>query len=183
MNLRFRKISGDDDLKKIMEWRSKPEVTRYMYTDIESDMKVQKIWFQRITQDPTRKDWIIEANGNDVGLVSLYRIDNTNRRCEWAYYIGSTDVRGMGIGKNVELNILEYVFTILGLNKLCCEVYASNEFVIGLHEKYGSCVEGKRRQHIWKNGEFHDIVEMGILKQEWKNKIKEKFGYTKGSFD
>jgi UDP-4-amino-4,6-dideoxy-N-acetyl-beta-L-altrosamine N-acetyltransferase len=123
-------------------------------------------------------DWIINADDEDVGLVSLTSINRTNRRCDWAYYLGSPNVRGKGIGKSVELNVLAFVFETLALNKLCCEVFVSNQKVISIHEKFGSVVEGTRREQIHKNGEFHDIVEMGILRNDWERNVKGAFEYT-----
>ena len=183
MTLRFRKFGGDDDLQMIMTWRSKPEVTRYMYTDIEPNLERQREWFSAIQADPSRRDWVIVADGQDVGLLSIYRIDNRNSRCDWAYYLGAEDVRGRGIGKNVELNVLAYVFEVQGLNKLCCEVFAFNEFVVGIHEKYGSSVEGRRRQHVRKGSEFFDVVEMGILADDWRSQVKGKFEHLEAVFE
>ena len=79
----------------------------------------------------------------------------------------------------MELNIHQYVFEDLGLNKLCCEVFAWNEIVIKIHQKYGSKIEGSRKAHIFKNGKYHDIVEMAILKKDWRERIKGKFDYHK----
>ena len=54
------------------------------------------------------------------------------------------------------------------LNKLCCEVFCSNETVIKIHEKFGSKIEGTLRKQILKNGKYFDIVTMGILQDEWQ---------------
>ena len=182
MELVFRKIK-ESDLKTLMTWRTNPEVSKYMYTDFEPSMERQREWFKGISGDPTRKDWIIQADGEDVGLLGLSRIDPVNRRCDWAYYLGSPNVRGKGIGKSVELNVHEYVFETLGLNKLCCEVFVSNKLVINIHEKYGSVVEGRRVGHIYKGGEFHDIVEMSLLRDNWEKDVKGKFEFVKGRFE
>ena len=182
MELLFRKIT-DDDLEMIQQWRTNPDVSKYMYTDFEPSMEKQRQWFKNISEDRTCKYWIIRVDGEDVGLVYLPEIDLIHKRCEWAYYLGSPNVRGKGIGKSVELNILDYVFNTLKLNKLCCEVYVANDIVIKIHEKYGSVVEGTRRQQIFKNGEFHDIVEMAILKEDWVTKVKGKFEFERGSFE
>jgi len=182
MKLLFRKIK-ENDLEMILNWRTMPEVSAYMYTDFEPDMERQREWFKQINNDPTRMDWIITVDDEDVGLASLVRIDRVNKRCEWAYYLGSPNVRGKGVGKNVELNILEYVFETLGLNKLCCEVFVSNDKVIRIHEKYGSVVEGTRREQVYKNGAFHDIVEMGILRENWGNNIKGQIEHFQARFE
>lgn len=183
MEMLFRKIKQDTDLEMILNWRTLPEVTAYMYTDFKPSMDQQREWCNRIAEDATRKDWIIAVDGEEVGLVTLCKIDLINKRCEWAYYLGSPNVRGKGIGRNVEMNILEYVFDQMGLNKLCCEVFCSNELVIKIHQKYGSRIEGKRLKHIFKHGQYHDIVQMGILREEWEENIKGKIEYIKGQFE
>ncbi len=182
MELQFRNIT-DDDLEMIMNWRTMPEVSAYMYTDFEPNIERQRAWFKSISSNNTRLDWVITVDGEDVGLVSIVCIDRVNRRCEWAYYLASPSVRGKGIGKSVEMNILAYVFETLELNKLCCEVFCSNEIVIKIHEKYGSVVEGTRRQHIFKDGQFHDIVQMGILREDWEKGIKGKVEHVEAEFD
>jgi len=177
MKLVFRKIK-DEDLEMILNWRTMPEVSSYMYTDFEPSMERQRKWFKRINVDSTRLDWIINADGEDVGLVSLTNIDSINRRCDWGCYLGSPNVRGKGIGKSVELSLHAFVFETLGLNKFCCEVFVSNQKVISFHEKLGSVVEGTRREQIHKNGEFYDIVEMGLLRNDWERNLKGTFEYT-----
>jgi UDP-4-amino-4,6-dideoxy-N-acetyl-beta-L-altrosamine N-acetyltransferase len=182
MKLVFRTIKPDD-LEMILNWRTMPEVTKYMYTDFEPSLEQQKKWYRQISEDVNRKDWVINVDDEDVGVLSIVKIDRTNRRCEWAYYLGSPNVRGKGIGKNVELNILEYVFEKLGLNKLCCEVLKDNELVVKIHEKYGSLVEGDRRQQVFKNGEFLDIVEMGILREDWEKNVRQRHEFVKAVFE
>ena len=45
--INFRKIT-EDDLTLILRWRTDPEVTRYMSTDIEFDLEKQTNWFKQI---------------------------------------------------------------------------------------------------------------------------------------
>ena len=182
MELRFRNIL-EKDLEMIMRWRTLPEVSSYMYTDFTPDLNQQRKWFKNITADAHRLDWIIVVDGEDVGLVSIVRIDEVNHRAEWAYYLASPSVRGKGIGKSVEMNILRYVFEELNLHKLCCEVFVANYIVIKIHEKYGSKVEGTRRDQICKSGKYHDIVEMGILRTDWEKNIKGQVEYVTAEFE
>lgn len=167
MNIVFRKIN-ECDLETIRKWRMLPEVTKYMYTDPKLTQKSQERWYRKISADPTCAYWIIQVDGIDIGLIYLTNIDKTNRRANWAYYIAESSLKGRGLGTQLELNILYYVFDVLNLNKLCCEVFTWNERVISIHEHFGSKIEGRRRSHIYKDGQFHNIVEMGILKDEWE---------------
>ena len=87
----------------------------------------------------------------------------------WAYHLADEYIRGKRLDRLIELNVLAYVFEKLDLNKLCCEVLDFNSTIVQIHEKYGSKVEGKFRQHIYKNEKFYDIYCMGI--SNIKNKI------------
>jgi len=182
MRLQFRKIFKED-LEMILKWRTHPEITRYMYTDIPYDMQNQRNWFGRISNDVSRRDWIVQADGVDVGVVSLYKIDYTNYKCEWGFYMNPAAAHGKGVGNHVALNIQEYVFDKLGMNKLCGEIMAENVLVVKWHQLLGATLEGKRKQHIFKNGHFHDVVVSGLLKYDWENKIKNKLDYIRGVFE
>lgn len=177
MSLKLTKLTIED-LELIMNWRMKPEVTKYMYTDPILTLDSQKRWFNSIRNDNSTKYWIIQFDGVKIGLINLCDIDYRNKRCSWAYYIGDTSFRGKGIATMLEFNMYDYVFDILGFNKLCCEVFLFNDKVISIHEKFGSTIEGVFKEHIYKNEEFLDIVSMAITKTKWKE-IKENYDYAK----
>lgn len=177
MSLMLRKIKYDD-LVTIMDWRMAPQVTQYMYTDPELTMEKQLDWYGKVEASLTDMYWLIVMDDTPIGVLNLTEIDAKNQRCSWAYYIGDTSFRGRGIAKNLEYNIYDYVFEVLKLNKLSCEVFTNNERVILLHEKMGSRVEGVFEQHIYKNGQFYDIVKMGITAHRWRE-IKLELDYEK----
>lgn len=176
MVLQFLKIR-EEHLDKIRLWRMSEEVTKYAYTDPEITPEDQSGWYQRILQDFSRMDWVINTDGTDAGVVCLYDIDPLHRRCFWAYYLGEQAARGKGIGKAVELNVLSYVFERLDFHKLCCEVFEWNDLVVKIHQKYGSRIEGVFREHAWKRGSYHNVVRMGILRYEWEQEVKGNFQY------
>lgn len=182
MGLRFRKIT-ENDLEMILKWRTRPEITRYMYTDIPYDMQNQTEWFGKIRNDVSRRDWIVQADGTDAGVVSIYKIDYTNYKCEWGFYMDPSAAKGKGVGNHVALNIQDYVFEKLGLHKLCGEIMADNTLVVKWHQLLGATLEGKRKQHIFKNGQFHDVIVSGLLKKDWEDKIKNKLDYIRGVFE
>jgi UDP-4-amino-4,6-dideoxy-N-acetyl-beta-L-altrosamine N-acetyltransferase len=166
----------EEDLEQIRNWRNSKEVSQYMYTSNEISSEQQKKWFEKINSDSTQKNWIIEYDGTKLGLVSIYNIKKDFKHCSWAFYLGNTEVRGLGIGSKVEYTILNYVFEIMKFNKLMCEVFSFNEKVIQMHLKFGFKQEGLYREHILKEGKFYDVVALAILKSEWcliKDNLKE----------
>jgi UDP-4-amino-4,6-dideoxy-N-acetyl-beta-L-altrosamine N-acetyltransferase len=167
----------EDKLDIVRNWRNSKDVAQYMYTEDYISEEQQLNWFKRIVNDPSQKYWIINYNGKDLGLASLYSLKPQFKTCYWAFYLGDTSVRGAGIGAKVEYSVLQYVFETLRLNKLLCEVFVTNDAVIKMHEKFGFRREGYFRQHIYKNNEFLDVVSLAMLKAEWdvvKTALKEK---------
>lgn len=183
MTCRLR-LMNDGDLERVMRWRMLPEITQNMYSDPQLTPQVQQQWFKRISQSREDRYWIIELGDANapVGVLNLSEIDYTHRRCAWAYYIAEATARGRGIAKTLECNVYDHVLDVMGLNKLWCEVLSFNERVIRLHELFGSKVEGVLRQHIYKNGEFHDVVRMAVLRGQWL-KERASFQYTKISIE
>lgn len=157
----------EDDRERLLDWRNSAEVAAYMYSDHRIGPDEHDHWFDVVRHDARRRYWIIEANGEPVGLANLADIDMTHRRCAWAYYLASPAVRGLGVGSFVEFAVIEHVFGELALNKLWCEVLISNESVWRLHELYGFQREALFREHVMKNGHEVDVVGLGLLAQDW----------------
>ena len=71
------------------------------------------------------------------------------------------------MGAFVEVFVLDHVFGDLALNKLCCEVLLENEAVWKMHQSFGFQREALWRAHIWKGGQPHDVVGLGLLAADW----------------
>lgn len=155
------------DRARLLAWRNDPAVAAFMYCDDRITPKAHRLWFDQARADPSRRFWIIEADGLPMGLASLTDIDLRHRRCSWAYYLAAPEARGRGIGSAVEFLVIEYVFSVLALDKLWCEVLASNESVWRLHERHGFQREAVFRQHILKAGLRQDVFGMGLTIQDW----------------
>lgn len=174
---KLRKINIED-LGLIMQWRMSEDVSKYMYTSPTLTLDKQLEWFKSINNNPSMKHWIITIEDNlPVGVLSLTNIDFNHEKASWAYYLGDINARGKGLARILECNIYDYVFETLKLNKLCCEVFEFNKHVITLHQKFGAIIEGTLIDHIKKDGEFYNVVLMGIRKENWL-KIKNNISYS-----
>lgn len=163
----------EEDRERLLAWRNSPEVAAYMYSDHPISREEHDLWFDSIAKRRDRRYWVIEVNGAPVGLVNLADIDETHRRCAWAYYLASPSVRGLGVGSYVEFWVIEHVFGRLGFNKLWCEVLLSNEAVWKLHQAFGFQREALFRDHVVKNGQPVDVVGLGLLARDWVGKREE----------
>lgn len=164
------------DKTMVYVWRNRPEVARYMYSDHTITAEEHERWFASVLCDSRKRYWIIVHSGEDLGLACLTAIDPPNRRASWAFYLADPDQRGKALGGFVEYAVLEHAFDELGLHKLCCEVLAANRTVLSLHERFGFRQEGVLREHVFKGGEFHDVICLAITRPEWEAKRAELAG-------
>ncbi|HEX4180474.1 MAG TPA: UDP-4-amino-4,6-dideoxy-N-acetyl-beta-L-altrosamine N-acetyltransferase [Caulobacteraceae bacterium] len=166
MSVYLRRVKTTDG-DRLLDWRNRPEVSAYMYTDHRISPQEHARWFAGALAAADRRYWIIELDAEPVGLANLAGIDLARRRCEWAYYLAESSVRGRGVGAAVEFAMLDHVFAGLGLHKLWCEVLIENEAVWKLHESFGFRREALYRDHVWKAGRFQDVVGLGLLAPDW----------------
>ncbi len=172
----------EDDLGKVLEWRTSEPVTKYMFSDIGYNIQKQKEWFYEVNSDPTKQIWVLDFYDKDVGIVNITDIDIINRRCFKGYYIAEDCALGLGLSKHLECNIYDYIFLTLGLNKVYSDALAFNKRAIHVYKKFGSEVEGVFKQHIYKNGQFHDVLRMGMLKEKWLS-IRDEYNYEQISIE
>lgn len=172
----------ESDLEKVMDWRMRPYVTEFMNTDPVLTLEKQKIWFKGIKDSDTQKYWIINVEGVPVGIVNIFDIDRINSRCSWGYYIAEKEFRSLQLAMYLEWNLYDYVFYSEKLHKLCNETFVENEQVIKLHILCGGKEDGIMREHICKNGVYHDVSVGSILEQDWA-RIRKKKKYDKFVFE
>lgn len=158
------------DAKQILHWRNLPDVRRYMYTSHVISPEEHERWFARISTDRSRRYWIIQWDGNDVGLGTLSDINAHHGRCEYSSYLADGNTRGKGVGTAAEFRILEYAFGELGVRKVCCGVLSFNTAGADVHKRLGFVEEGRLRQHILSDGKPVDVVLLGLLREEWETR-------------
>ncbi|KAJ3754414.1 acyl-CoA N-acyltransferase [Lentinula raphanica] len=75
---------------------------------------------------------------------------------------------GLGYGEEVTRFVVDYCFHSLGLHRVSLLVFSGNERAISLYKKVGFLEEGRKRKVNWIDGQWEDMIYMGILKEEWE---------------
>lgn len=166
----------EEHLEMVLNWRTREDVTKYMVTDIEYNLDNQKKWFNKITNNPSEKYWIILYNSKPIGLISLNDIDYKNKHTRWGYYIGEEEYRMYG--GIIPHYLYNYVFGTLKLNKINAEVLEGNDNVIKLNLLHGYREVGVFKRHIYKNNKFYDLYLLELTKEDWQNAIKKHERYN-----
>jgi RimJ/RimL family protein N-acetyltransferase len=86
-------------------------------------------------EDPRMKTFIMEAEDEPIGMVTLY--DFRNRGCELGIKIGSEDLRGRGYASEAVELLVGYAFDALGLEVIRGSTLSHNERMRRVFEKNG----------------------------------------------
>lgn len=135
----------------------------------------QKKWFEQ-NGNSTLKDakLIIEYEGKAIGYTNVINIDWKNRVAHTGIKIFSREFRNKGLGKDAVMAIMRFCFDELNLNRLEGFILEYNKPSYTLYvDKCGWKVEGKKREYVYKNGSYHDLLMVGILKSDYLQLLKE----------
>jgi RimJ/RimL family protein N-acetyltransferase len=109
----------------------------------------------------------VTVDGVHVGNVSLQDIDTHNRSADFAIVIGDRSVWGTGVSTEAARLIVGHGFGALNLHRITAGTFAENAAMRALAARLGMVEEGVRRAALFKDGGYHDLVEFGLLVDEW----------------
>ena len=178
----FKKIIKDD-LALILRWRTDPEVTRYMSTDIEFDLEKQNNWYKKVvcTRSPA-EHWTICHNEKPVGVLNIEKYDSTLQQTSWGYYIGEMESRI--IGGLIPAYFYNYMFfnRDLSLKKINGHLFSGNTKVLKMHRFYGVKEVEILKNHICKYGKMFDIILIEMTREKWTLQ-RENFQHYQAVFE
>ncbi len=154
------------DLEMILPWRNAPEVRNNMFTNHEISWQEHVDWFKRLQKDSSKKHFVWRENNIAHGVVCFMNYNVTTRSAFWGFYSAPRAPKGTGL--KMEYAALEYAFDALNLHKLSCEVIAFNVAVVNMHIKVGFVKEGCFRDQHYDGKNYHDVIRLSILEEEWK---------------
>ena len=111
---------------------------------------------------------IADDKNRAVGHVALYKIDRRIGSAEFGILLGDKQIWGKGIGTQFTRFMIEYGFDELNLRRIYLEVLETNSRAKRLYEKLGFVVEGRLREHQYKNGRHVDVFFMGLFPDEYR---------------
>jgi RimJ/RimL family protein N-acetyltransferase len=158
----------ESDLPTITRWINDQEVTRFLKTRMPLMLAYEKKWFEGL---PDRKDDITlvmtTSDGRPIGMMGVHRINWCDGTATTGAFIGEKSLWGKGYGTDAKMQLLNYCFNTLNLRKISSKVYAFNKRSIAYSLHCGYKEEGVLRQHVFREGEYHDVVILSLFKPDW----------------
>lgn len=134
-----------------------------------SHAAVERIYEERWTgRETDAVRWAIDAHGIVVGGVELAPIQWRSRSAELAVWIGDPVSRRRGFGLDAMHLSLSYAFRTLGLHRVSYLIPDVNQAALAAYLRAGFHEEGQLRQASYRDGRYHDLMVLGILRDEWE---------------
>lgn len=161
-----------DELPLITEWFSDTETLGFIREEAvypQSEKETEE-WYEKIRDSRDSYHFLIRLNEDNraIGIVNLKRLNFKSRWAIFGIIIGEKDCWNKGYGTEATRLMVRYGFWELNLNRIELAVVAFNERAIHSYEKLGFQREVVKRQALYRGGEYHDTIIMGLLCDEWE---------------
>jgi len=134
-----------------------------------ASVELQAKWIA--SRPSVEHNFVIELKtSRPVGMLSLIRVDMANRNGEPArFLIGDEDAaKGIPVAVEAMKLLYELAFDQLGLVRVCGIVAVNNKLMVKWQKYMGMKEEGRLRNHLCQDGEFHDAILLGLLVNEYR---------------
>ena len=158
-----------EDVRKVWEFRTDVEVELagggdppkpILLEQVESEFEKREFIFH--------EGFAIEVDGRIIGFCGLFNQNETSHSCELGITIGEREYWAKGYGREAVKLLVDYGFRMRNYRRIWLNTHANNERAIRCYRGCGFLEEGRLRQHAWSNGNYHDVVYMGILREDWE---------------
>lgn len=159
------------------QWTHDAELMRLMYAEPMRPLSPNAIKKKYEDKNPDQHNpsairFMIRAQSDDrlVGFAHFLRIDWSNSGARLLLAIADEQARGKGFGTEAMRLALRYAFLEMNLYRLTTVALEYNARGIAFLRKHGFVDEVRRRQAVYRDGIYSDIVILGLLRDEWSAK-------------
>jgi diamine N-acetyltransferase len=176
--IRLRAVERED-LPRFVDWLNDPNVRRGLILHLPMSLAQEQAWFEDMIKRPqAEQPFVIELKlGSEwvmIGNCGVHQIDWRCRSATLGIFIGEKGYWNQGYGTEAMQLLIKHGFENLNLNRLALDVYEDNLGAIRAYEKAGFVLEGRKRQAMYKDGRYLDILVMSVLRDEWLASDDEK---------
>jgi len=168
--VKLRKMTIDDTAL-YHTWRNDQEIMRSTSPslDVYSPQDTQDFVEHVILGSASSKSYILleKESETPIGVLALVNIDYKNRNAECIIDIGEKEYWGQGYGSEGMKLLLGYSFNEMNMHRLSLRVFSFNDRAIRLYNSLGFQQEGLSKEALFREGKWHDIVQMGLLQRDY----------------
>lgn len=119
---------------------------------------------------------VLRDGDRHIGNIALQHIDWISRSAEFAIVIGDKDAWHKGYAAESGRLLSNHGFSAMNLHRIACGTFDNNVPMKRLAIGLGMKEEGRRREAIFKDGRYLDVVEYGVLRAEYEDSVRDGKG-------
>lgn len=176
VRLRFRGLAPSDIDGPYAHWLDDQEVCRYSrHGNFPSTRGKLKAYIDMLQSTETQLVWaIVEKERNiHIGNIALQDVNLERRSADLTIMLGDKSCWGLGYSEEAARIMLLHGFRNIGLNRVTCGTSKNNSSMKKLAAKLGMKQEGIRREALFEEGKFVDMIEFGVLEREFNAELTE----------
>ena len=152
-----------EEKKMVLGWRNHESIRKWMYSDTIISIKEHADFLSNLIRDENNFYWVAEnEEGFFLGTISLNKIDFNNKHAYIGIYVNPyNEIKNKG--HLLIQCIKKLAFEIAGLHTLKLEVIANNQKAINFYKESGFNEEGRLKEFVFKDRQWHDVIVMGIM--------------------
>lgn len=160
-----------EDTRTAQRYLNDSEIMKFLRPNIPFPytFEDEQKWMDNNSANKDTYNFAIETLNDNryIGGCGVEKVDWKNSVVTVGIFIGDKDYWGKGYGTDAMKILIRFIFEQMNINKINLHVYSFNERAIKSYKKCGYVKEGVLRQELYRDGKYHDIVVMGLLKEEY----------------
>lgn len=162
----LREVRPSDANENYYRWMNDPEIIRYLESRFypNSLESIQDFVKGKLNDRESVLFAIVLIDGDrHIGNIKIGPINWIHRFADIGLMIGEKDCWGRGYATDAIRLISEYAFKTLNLHKVTASCYGNNQGSAKAFLKVGFEIEGTRKSQYFCNGEYQDMILLGLL--------------------
>ena len=159
------------DLERNTRWVNDREVTRYLVLRYQMSSLAEETWLREQCSKPGSYSELFFAietkDGVHIGNTNIFNTSPENRTGEVGIMVGDKSYWSRGYGTDAMRTLLGFGFDEMNLNRIDLLVYGFNDRAQASYKKCGFVEEVRLRDYIFREGAYHDVLRMAVLRDDW----------------
>lgn len=137
-----------DKIELVRRWRNDPKISQFMEYREEITPEMQEKWFRKIDNSGVDFFFIIEYNGEEIGLINIRDVDFNKKTGEPGIFIWEDKYLNTGLAFRASLCIMDWAFYTLKLETLRAHILSDNKRSIQ-YAKARGYVLAKNQENVY----------------------------------
>jgi UDP-4-amino-4,6-dideoxy-N-acetyl-beta-L-altrosamine N-acetyltransferase len=156
----------ENESEIVRTWRNHSSIKKWMYSNHIISKKEHANFIANLNADNKNYFWLVKNKESEpIGIIYLNKVDFINRNAYLGIYSNPNSYT-IGAGSLLIECLKRVAFKVMKLHTLKLEVIDTNKKALEFYKKSGFMEEGRLKEYVLRNGKWHNVVIMGLIRKE-----------------